>query len=573
LWLLLVLPAWSVAAGQEIGDLRVGHWVRVKGRLVEPGLFEGETVELRDPNDEESLIGTVEELTEDGSRFLLLGQPVFISERTDFEDLGPDELLGARVDVEGHYRGPRKFSAREIQPRSPGRDRIEGRIDSMTVTSKGVELTIMSFRVLLEADAELELERPLERYELAPQRAEQRIFQVRDEDDVQPGAVQITDELSFGGQIEYDVERRDNYNLNDDNRNDRTDTEIVLRGEFLWEPQDDFFALLGFRDTYSVQKEEEEETERELDGNLSELYGYWRDPFELGLDFQVGRQDFDEPREWVYDQNLDALRAHWRWGSARVELSYSTVLADGSRRDRESTNLMAYVSNDDWDRHLAAYVVDRRDGSGESDKPLHFGLRALGEWLPENDVWAELSVLRGYNENDDYEAYGFDLGSTWSPESADPFYFTVGYAFGSGDDDPTDDDDEGFRQTGLQDNNGKFGGVTSFRYYGELFEPELSNMGIVTLGVGAMVARRTSLDLVWHAYRQDHAADFLLDSNLKTQPNGLDRDLGQEVDLILGIRRWRHWDIEAIVGWFDPGDAFDNRDEAWLTALQLRYRF
>ena len=50
----------------------------------------------------------------------------------------------------------------------------------------------------------------------------------------------------------------------------------------------------------------------------------------------------------------------------------------------------------------------------------------------------------------------------------------MGWAWGSGDQEPQSGNNGTFRQTGFQDNNDKWSGVTSFRYYGELVDPELS---------------------------------------------------------------------------------------------------
>ena len=36
----------------------------------------------------------------------------------------------------------------------------------------------------------------------------------------------------------------------------------------------------------------------------------------------------------------------------------------------------------------------------------------------------------------------------------------------------------------MQRNRGKFNGVVSFRYYGEVLDPELTNLRILTLGIG-----------------------------------------------------------------------------------------
>ena len=88
----------------------------------------------------------------------------------------------------------------------------------------------------------------------------------------------------------------------------------------------------------------------------------------------------------------------------------------------------------------------------------------------------------------------------------------LGYAFGSGNSDPDDDRDDAFRQTGLQGNETEVGGLTPFRYYGEAFDPELSNLSIFTAGLGTRPTPELSADLVYHYYLQDHAADELRDS-------------------------------------------------------------
>ena len=153
------------------------------------------------------------------------------------------------------------------------------------------------------------------------------------------------------------------------------------------------------------------------------------------------------------------------------------------------------------------------------------------------------------------------------------WFLTAGWAYGEGDGDLRDGSDNNFRQTGLQDNNGRFGGVTSFRYYGELVDPELANLHIGTLGLGYRITRRSSLDLVGHYYRQDQPARRLIDSDLDKRANGVDRELGWEVDAILGWRPQRAWDFEVVLAWFSPGEAFENADDAWLSKAQVRYRY
>lgn len=561
------------ATAQDLDELRVGHWVRVKGRMDVVGVFRGNEVELRSPVDGESLVGTVSAVSADRSHVTLLGLQVRVSARTQWKRIDIDSLQGARVTVEGHYRGAGRFSSREISQRDAGRDRLEGRIDAVRRTRDGIELLIMDTRVLLAVEAELLSDMPIGNYALAPARPQQQARQVRDDDDEIPGGLFLTETLSFGGQLEAKSEYKHDFDLDEAKDGNERKDRLSFRGEFSWEPTDDFFALLGFRTQVEQVTEEGEPLMRSSNGVITEAYGYWRDAFGSGMHLQLGRQDFDEPREWLYDENLDALRTIWSRDGLRVELSASTVLTDGSAASRDLDNLIAYVSNNDWDRHLAAYVVDRRDNSGPTNKPIHFGVRALGEWLPDNDVWAELSVLRGYNATGDLQGHAFDLGTTWSPERADPYYFTIGVAHGSGDDDPVDGVDKSFHQTGLHDNNGKFGGVTSFRYYGELFDPELANMHIYTLGVGRRFPNRSSLDLVLHKYNQVELSTVLMNTGIKAKPDGVHDDLGIELDLIYGTRGWDDWDVELVLGAFFPGKAFPDADDALVGKLQLRYRF
>jgi len=194
--------------------------------------------------------------------------------------------------------------------------------------------------------------------------------------------------------------------------------------------------------------------------------------------------------------------------------------------------------------------------------------------LPRNESWVDLATRRGDRGNTELAGWAYDVGTTWSPPVGEErLSLTLGYAFATGDDDPGDGRDGTFRQTGFQDNNAKFAGVTSFRYYGELFDPELTNIGVFTAGVGVELARRTSLDLVFHQYTQDRVRPEILDSGLRRAPNGIDGGLGWELDAIFGSRRWKSWDIEVVGAWFHPGDAFDNADDAFLAKVQLRYRF
>ncbi len=302
---------------------------------------------------------------------------------------------------------------------------------------------------------------------------------------------------------------------------------------------------------------------------LGESWVYLDDLFEVDFDIQAGRMDFDDRREWLYDQNLDGIRVYWTVGSWLAELSATTTLSDGKLRDENTNNYIAYVT--DIDRRFAAYIIHRDSDFLITEKKTHMGVRAFGNWPPKHESWLEISRMSGSRGSTNLRGWGLDIGTTRAIGKR--WYITAGWAYGQGDENTGDGTDSTFRQTRLQDNNGKFGGVTSFRYYGELIDPELANLHIGTLGIGYLFTEKGSIDLIGHYYRQDKATRRILDSDIDQRPNGIDRELGWELDAVVGWRPVRAWDFEFVLGWFRPGKAFPIRDDAWVTKLQVRYRY
>jgi alginate production protein len=162
--------------------------------------------------------------------------------------------------------------------------------------------------------------------------------------------------------------------------------------------------------------------------------------------------------------------------------------------------------------------------------------------------------------------YDFDL--PLSP------YVVLGYAFGSGDGDPDGNTDNAFRQTGLQGNENEVGGLTEFSYYGEAFDPELSNMSIFTAGFGARPRAGISLDLLYHYYLQDEASEELRDAGITAEPTGRSRRLGREIDFVFGYEEIEDLRITGFFGYFMPSRAFEpGADDAFFARLEVQYEF
>lgn len=556
--------------GSEMGDVVPGNWLEIRGKKDEEGLFVAQRVDLIEPQPEEVLIGTISSFDKAGE-FTVLDQLVQISAKTSFRKIAGTRLLNERVKVEGYYRGRKRFSARTVSARGPGRDRITGLISDIKKHSDGYVLTVMNQQVFVAAELELRREKPIGEYAVASLNIVSPQGKQVSEDDQFGEGFRISDRLRFTTLLEARYKGEDNYDLYEARELDRQDIAGSVRGRLILSPgKYGISGQLEARYSYAKVDEDLLGTFTVDNARLGESFVFFDDPFEIDFDIQAGRMDFDDRREWLYDQNLDGLRVYWTLAGWLAEVSATTVYSDGKLRDENTDNFMAYVS--DPERRYAAYVIHRdTDLAGRKEKVTHIGLRAFVEWPPRHESWLEIARMSGSRDSTSLGGWGVDVGTTRFIGKR--WYMTAAWAFGQGDDRTSDGDDGNFRQTRLQDNNSKFGGVTSFRYYGELVDPELANMHIGTLGIGFLFTPKASIDIVGHYYRQDKAARRIIDSDIDQRPNGIDRELGWEIDAIVGWRPVRSWDFELVVGWFRPGKAFRRNDDAWVSKLQIRYRY
>src|SRR6185503_11368511 len=105
---------------------------------------------------------------------------------------------------------------------------------------------------------------------------------------------------------------------------------------------------------------------------------------------------------------------------------------------------------------------------------------------------------------------------------------TPAYALGS-EDRRGDAFSQEFRQTGYEDNTGRFGGFSSFQYYGEVLDPELANIEVMTVGASVRFGYAASVDLVAHNYRQHRPKQDMRAALVpQSPPDGSSRDLGRE---------------------------------------------
>lgn len=292
------------------------------------------------------------------------------------------------------------------------------------------------------------------------------------------------------------------------------------------------------------------------------------------LDLTIGRRNFEDDRHWLYDTSLDVAVFKFKHANFSAELSYGrkdAVNLDMLKPVKETRidNYIAYLEyRGIEDIKLAGYSIMRDDRMGQEGKPLLMGLRAYGMPTDKFNFWSELALLRGEDESQrKFRGHAVDAGATYRfPALPLNPSVTLGYASASGDANPHDNKNTEFRQTGLQSNEVKMGGVSKFKYYGEALDPELSNLQILTVGVGFRPAPTIHVDLVYHKYRANEFADEIRNWALTAKMNQdpaqpPSKDVGTAFDLVVGFRNLfgvRRLGLDVRAGWFRPGKAFRN---------------
>ncbi len=292
----------------------------------------------------------------------------------------------------------------------------------------------------------------------------------------------------------------------------------------------------------------------------------------------AGRRNFEDPRLWLYDAALDGVIGRFGAGYLQIEASITSENDfDGDLFNNvRKSHVNNYIVYADYrgieDHRFAAYWIKREDRMEpqQEGRPVWMGLRAYGRPADIFNYWADVGFARGHDElKRPIRAEAFDVGYTFRYRGAplNPSV-TAALAAGGGDKLPDDGINKEYRQTGLQSNEGRFGGLTQFKRYGETLDPELSNLNIVTVAVGFRPLPNAYVDIVHHYYRLRHIASEVrnwgLTAKMNEDPAVQSKDVGREIDVIVGFRNLfgvRRLGFEIRAGVFFPGDAFRNNVE------------
>jgi hypothetical protein len=341
---------------------------------------------------------------------------------------------------------------------------------------------------------------------------------------------------------------------------------------------------------YSSERDVHQNNERNESASYVERGEAWlfaEDVVDSGWNVEVGRLNFEDERRWWWDEDLDGFRVSYPTETFNLSFAVGQELlparSDQSYIDPENKDVLRLFGKASWQyapEHSATLfalyhddhssrdrVGDSVDEDREDPSDAHLtwlGLRLTGTWSLGSmgflRYWTDSGMVRGYEYLSEYEegpkgrsvveetdrrsvsGWALDTGATWVlPTLLEP-RLSLGYAIGSGDDDPEEGTDRSFRQTGLQENEAGFGGVQRFMQY------------------------------VYHYYRQVDAASFLRDAGIEGELTGKQRSIGQALDLVLAVEEWEHFEFEIVGSMFQAGSAFGDQDGDWTYGGFAQFR-
>ena len=542
-----------------------GRRVEIKGRVQADGSIEARRIRLRDPEGGSKIEGRVAAVDLIERTLVIGGLDVSLTDKALVEGVGGQDLrlrhlkAGDIVEAKGRWSRGRLMASR-LRTRAieagedPTARETEIEADLQRVDRAAGTVTVLGRTVTLAPGGKV----ADERMPAAPSAGTGRLR--RDDDDQQVGPIQLGKWVTIGGRAGGEIigERNFNRDADEPEVDDRASSTAELMASVLIGGNAEFYGRVRTSRVFpleggpSVRARETEASVLEASLTVNRIAGG-------PVGFQVGRQRFRDEREWFMDDYMDAVRLHLDLASWRIETAVASGVFAGPEETRgrgDQRHAVLSVTRRIGARTAATMFAIGRDDRNRREKPVWVGASVAGRATRALKYWGTGAVRRGRAG-----AAGETRLESWGADGAVSFRFPLpgspfvsgGYAAASGDLSRSDCVDSTFRQTGLEDNTGRFHGLKRFAYYGEVFDPELSNIEVVTAGTGVRPFEGASIDVVYHRYRQREIRRSLPSNALEATGTGKSGELGDEFDVIVSVQRFRPVDFSIVAGIFRPG--------------------
>ncbi|KAB7610142.1 hypothetical protein F9L33_14705 [Amylibacter sp. SFDW26] len=267
--------------------------------------------------------------------------------------------------------------------------------------------------------------------------------------------------------------------------------------------------------------------------------------FARNTTLSFGRIRLSDKNKWVADKAVDGIHYGRRLQNSGFEFAIfkdddgnnsSYVLAHYTRfQNKQAAGIYAIAQRVELETngHIIGYVNNQRN------KRFKYTANIAGTFSN-----AQSAARNGF---------GFDFRATQriGQHKLNP-QITYGLAVGS----------KGFRQTGLESNKTKDGGQTLCHRYGFVYQPDLTNMAVASVGFAVRPSKTFSIDLNTYAYAQVSKQATTPAARISGVTTGRSAFLGAEVSLIGAWRPTKKAKVEFGIGVFQAGSAYQNKSSS-----------
>lgn len=365
------------------------------------------------------------------------------------------------------------------------------------------------------------------------------------------------------------------------------------------------------------------EAGRGSEWDLTQLWMQTRAPGGANSWIRLGRYEIADRSAWWWDERIDGLT----WQGYRDKMTSTiglwtlprSMVATDDEPDPDTRDLWWLGGSADWQMNktsrLTTYALLRTDQSPgyRSDQVIpeqlfdqidselawaglhsttHWPLPAhgsvtfqfngaymLGSQIRHSDDAIEGSEPDEVDESDEsvpiepqkFRTTGWALDTRlhWRPHALSVWQMTLGYAVASGTRSSDKPGSGTFIQSGLHSND------PDYPRYGYLYNPDLSNLQVLTLGMNIPIGLPGRVHLQHNRYQRYSSTDRLLETDVDIDPDDSHQSLGHETGLGYLLELESGLSVELFAARFTAGRAYGDFHGRHLDQwkMQLTYDF
>jgi len=294
-------------------------------------------------------------------------------------------------------------------------------------------------------------------------------------------------------------------------------------------------------------------------------YCLYKDRFNI----LIGRKKTKDDRSWLYDSSLDQIRFFSENYLLNYKLIFATRINDETVTDDNSAkaglkHFKYVIFNPEYEFYYQnkanVYLIYQK----YEDTSAYIGALSVKGISGGVLYWVSTALSKGDRPFDSLkDATGGAIDAGVKIASSEPLNYGIGFAYGS------KNYIQPYSATNYSDYLHK---GFSVRYYGEIFDPYLQNLEVLSLYGDYKLHDNGTFFAAFHNYRQPTAKQVVYNDKYLFASNGKSKNLGNEIDLFYQYRIKKLRKLKAGFAYFKGADAFDGNENKDAFKVFVNYR-